>query len=547
MRKINEQDLLNEIRFDIKKKDILKAKLVLTSLDFVSRETQKKVLFEVSRAEDDFSIPLLTGVIANNLELIESFPQIKETLIAKILDSPQVLLNLLRYSIDKKEKTLLIETTGELQLDNSVPVLLDVLREETDVNITKSLIESLGIIGDPSAVNPISEHLFSNNKDIVIAASKALGDIGTAETVNKLSHRLGGEKDLDLMILDNIAKLQIPEAYEELNNVLSSEFVHLRTEAKKKLIEIGSMSIRFMIINLTHRDPDVVIHSLSVIGDLGDGSAIPYIRKLLFNEPDDPNVRFAAYETLGRLPLDKGAFTLATGLEDTVNNVRSAAARAINHNYNPVLGGGIKNMIQGGGANALNIITTIIDTQCDKIFMDLLEDDLFKDPAIKYLKKKAHPEIKGFFARLLAEAGYKDLAQEITPDKKTKETGRLKVFAVDDSQMILNIYRTILHNLKCESKLFEFPADALKCIDKEKPDIILTDLNMPDISGIDLTINVRKVYKKDELPIIMITTQDEARDKEAAYDAGINGILQKPFSEGQIGKVLKKFTGYKLI
>jgi DNA-binding NtrC family response regulator len=38
----------------------------------------------------------------------------------------------------------------------------------------------------------------------------------------------------------------------------------------------------------------------------------------------------------------------------------------------------------------------------------------------------------------------------------------LRVFAVDDSKMILNIYRGILHSLGCESKLFEFPAEALQ-------------------------------------------------------------------------------------
>ncbi|MGB5993548.1 MAG: hypothetical protein WBG61_14585, partial [Desulfobacterales bacterium] len=64
MAKINEQDLLDEIRFDIKEKDLIKAKLVLSALGHVGRKTQKQALFEVSRADDDFAIPLLAGVIA---------------------------------------------------------------------------------------------------------------------------------------------------------------------------------------------------------------------------------------------------------------------------------------------------------------------------------------------------------------------------------------------------------------------------------------------------------------------------------------------------
>ena len=50
MANINEQDLLDEIRFDIKAKDLIKEKLVLSSLEHVSRETQKQALFEVSQA-----------------------------------------------------------------------------------------------------------------------------------------------------------------------------------------------------------------------------------------------------------------------------------------------------------------------------------------------------------------------------------------------------------------------------------------------------------------------------------------------------------------
>ena len=109
--------------------------------------------------------------------------------------------------------------------------------------------------------------------------------------------------------------------------------------------------------------------------------------------------------------------------------------------------------------------------------------------------------------------------------------------------MILNIYRAVLHNMGCDSKLFEFPAEALKQIRIERPDVVLTDLNMPEITGIDLTKTVRQYFSKDTLPIIMVTTQNEANDNNAAYEAGVNGILQKPFTESMIKKALIKFTG----
>jgi hypothetical protein len=65
-------------------------------------------------------------------------------------------------------------------------------------------------------------------------------------------------------------------------------------------------------------------------------------------------------------------------LEDPVDNVRTAAAMAIDRNYNALLSGRIRNLTSSGGDTALKIIETIINSQCEKIFFDLLEEDYFQ-------------------------------------------------------------------------------------------------------------------------------------------------------------------------
>lgn len=543
MTKINAQDLLDEIRFDIKEKDLIKAKLVLSALKHVSRKVQKQALFEVSRSENDFAIPLLAGVIAENPDIAESFPQLKETLFSKILDGPEILSGLLSNTLAPPIKALLVEAAGEIRFERALPILLDILTSEEDVKIIESAIIALGMIAAPSAVTAVSEFLYSSNWEIVIASIRTLGALATPEAIQKLGDRLGEDSDLDLMIIDIISKIQIPEALEMLNQTLGSQHAHLRAAVKQKLGGVGVMSIRILIKNLFIDHPDLVIHSLNVLGDIGDSAAIPAIRKLIHHQPEDPNVRFAAYETLGRLPLDKGVYTLAAGLNDPVDNVRNAAAKAIDRHYNAALAGGIRNLIRSEDPEDLKIMTTIIDSQCDTIFLDLLEEDYFQTPAIDYLTDKAHPDVRSYFARILENAGQDDLAKEIMPKKAAKEKATLKVFAVDDSKMILNIYRTVLYNLGCESHLFEFPAKALQRAQKEKPDVILTDLNMPDITGIEFTKGIRQWYSKSDLPIIMVTTQKEAQENKAAYAAGVNDIIHKPFTEAQIGKALAKFAG----
>jgi HEAT repeat protein len=541
--KINEQDLLDEIRFDIKKKDLIKAKLVLSALGHVGRKAQKQALFEVSRADDDFAIPLLAGVIAEHAEVTEPFPKLKETLFSKIIDSPQILLDLLSKTNETPVRMFLAEAAGEIRLKKAVPVLLKILAGETDVKIIESIVGALGMIGDPSAVNLVSEYLYSNNRKIAVAAIYALGVIATPSAIQKLAGRLGKDAALDRMIIDIVAKTQVPEVLEMLNQMLNSQHPQVRTAVKKKLGSIGTMGVRILIKNLDHDNPDLVIHSLNVLGDIGDPQAIPAIRKLIHHQPENPNIRFAVYETLGRLPLDKGVYTLAAGLDDPVDHVRNAAAKAIDRHYNAALAGGIRNLIRSDNPDALKIITAIIDSQCDTIFLDLLEEDYFKGPAIDYMVDKAQPDVRYYFARILEKAGHKDLAGTVMPKKAAKEKATLKVFAVDNSKMILNIYRTVLYNLGCESRLFEFPDKALEWIQNEKPDVLLTDLIMPDISGIDFTKGVRRWYTNNELPIILVTTQNETHAYKAAYAAGINDIIHKPFTETQIGKTLAKFAG----
>ncbi len=544
MADFNDQDLLDEIRFDIKVKDLRKAELVLAALGYVKRETQKKALFEVSRSEEAFSIPLLTGLFVNSPKIAAAFPQLKETMYSKILSRPDVLQDLLLKEKNPAARAFLAMVAGEIQLTNAAPVLMDILGSETDPNIIRTAIVSLGTIGASDAVPQVSEYLNHHDRYLSTAAIEALGEIATPEAIDMLANRLGHDHELDRAIIEIFSQAETPEAIEKLNETLESEHAHIRTAGKQKLSAIGSVSVRVLIKNLQRSDPDLVIHSLNVLGDIGDAAAVPAIRSLLHNEPEDANVRFAAYETLGRLPVGKGAFALAAGLEDPVDNVRSAAAKAIDRNYNALLAGGVRNLITSGDETAALIMETVITSQCDLIFMDLLEEETFRTDAVAFLNKSAHPELRSYYAGIFSAKGLEDLAQQVSAKAEAKPRTALRIYTVDDSKMILNIYRTVLHNLGCESIAFEFPVEAVHKVKEDRPDVIITDLNMPELTGIDLARKIREWLPKEKLPIIMVTTQQESQDFKDALAAGINGIIHKPFTESQIRAALKKYAGY---
>jgi CheY-like chemotaxis protein len=309
----------------------------------------------------------------------------------------------------------------------------------------------------------------------------------------------------------------------------------MRTYAKSELVRIGPKVVPVLIENLLHDDPDFLIHTLNVLGDIGDESAIVPIRKLLTNEPKSANVRFAAYEALALLPLKKGAYTLTAGLTAPEDHVCVAAARAIDKNFSPILGAGIKNLLRGPEEEARHITKIIVNAQVDNVFLNLAADEVFQELSLIYLPH-THNDIRTHYHKLLVEVGENDFAKKLTGDED--QTVRPKIVAVDDSRMILNIYKATLHELGYEPVLFEFPASAIEWLYTEKPLMVLTDLNMPDITGIQLTEKIREKYTAKLLPVIMVTTQNESKDNESAMAAGVNSILNKPFNAKTLGAAI---------
>jgi len=63
------------------------------------------------------------------------------------------------------------------------------------------------------------------------------------------------------------------------------------------------------------------------------------------------------------------------------------------------------------------------------------------------------------------------------------------------------------------------------------------------MTGLDFIRNVRTRYAKEELPVVLVTTQDDRKDNEEAMGAGANAILRKPFDAASLAAVLMQVFG----
>ncbi len=75
----------------------------------------------------------------------------------------------------------------------------------------------------------------------------------------------------------------------------------------------------------------------------------------------------------------------------------------------------------------------------------------------------------------------------------------------------------------------------------EKPDLILMDIQLPDINGLEVTRRIRASVANGEIPIIALTSYAMAGDKEHFLEAGCNGYIEKPINPETFMEEIKKY------
>ncbi len=107
----------------------------------------------------------------------------------------------------------------------------------------------------------------------------------------------------------------------------------------------------------------------------------------------------------------------------------------------------------------------------------------------------------------------------------------LRVLVVDDERAIRRFLRAALNAqgyIVYESSSGE---EALKAVVADRPDIIILDLGLPDLDGVEIT---RQLREWSSIPIIILSVREQEIDKIAALDAGADDYLTKPFSVGEL-------------
>ncbi|GAF78846.1 unnamed protein product [marine sediment metagenome] len=112
-------------------------------------------------------------------------------------------------------------------------------------------------------------------------------------------------------------------------------------------------------------------------------------------------------------------------------------------------------------------------------------------------------------------------------------TGK-RVLVVDDEVHIVHVVAIKLRNNGYEVISADNGAEAFELACKEKPDIIVTDFQMPVMSGLELVEKLRQRGETKDIPVIMLTARSFSISKEQQEDLRISDCLSKPFSPREL-------------
>jgi len=115
-----------------------------------------------------------------------------------------------------------------------------------------------------------------------------------------------------------------------------------------------------------------------------------------------------------------------------------------------------------------------------------------------------------------------------------------RILIVEDSPTMRALLNSALEDLEIPVKITEAASgfEALRCLPREPFDLIVTDINMPDINGLELVSFAKSNHAYRSIPLIIVSTEGAERDRERGLELGADAYLVKPFEPENLREVV---------
>ena len=117
----------------------------------------------------------------------------------------------------------------------------------------------------------------------------------------------------------------------------------------------------------------------------------------------------------------------------------------------------------------------------------------------------------------------------------------LHVLLVEDIELNVIVARSVLEKLGCSVDVAMTGTAALEMFEPGEYDLLLLDFQLPDMTGLDISRTLTRLYTRDTLPPLVALTANVLKDKQEYLDAGMDDVLSKPLAVPALTAMIKKF------
>ncbi|MFA5905546.1 MAG: hypothetical protein WC836_16565, partial [Desulfobacula sp.] len=341
--------------------------------------------------------------------------------------------------------------------------------------------------------------------------------------------------------------VSLPDDIETWLKHLSSVDVNERFKAFITLSEKGA-GVSFALAKHLKKnlDHDLMINILRLVSRTFPLEAVNDLFDIINRKEIDNTIKFAVYSALEAFPELESAASVVRGISESSLSVRLAAMKVLDKNLSDFVGAEIKNRIESGTKKGELLVETILDAGARHIIEYLMISDTFSYIASNYLIRTAPVQVLDTFIEILKKRNLKSTAKKylnIREERAARDKNR--VIVISSSESILNTYCKILYTSGLSCLTFNRPQDAFEAIVSQKPTAIICDLFLNDMTGMDLAREVRGIYSKEEVPIIISALQknlDKTLLQKELNRSDVNTIWGFPPEQNQIKSWIK--SGY---
>lgn len=424
--------------------------------------------------------------------------------------------------------------------------LVDKLQETTDPLLLAEIIKSLATFADPELITVLLPYM--NHDDSGVAGScidllASVGGVRARDGLVELVQRemdqfnaVGGCSFVAALAMECLAGFSDEKIITFLVAHIHHDSPSFRRLVGETLINMGIEAVPALVYCVERGGNDEKIMAINCLGFIRHRKGSEALIACLDTEYAwDINIRFAMFEAIGRIDCLRSALCLADALtleEDEF--VLNAVLTGLDRICHPGLAKVFSDLLCNE-KKAVAMVRKLLALRLKNILKVVYEIPDYRRILYGEVANLGSRGVSRFCTTL-----FRSHAVPFPPDLVVATPLSVdlpfhgkRILVVDDSKAIIRFYAEVAEATGFDIISAYDGKEALDYLQQEGSrtiDLLLTDMNMPHMDGIELVCEVRQMECFYSLPILMATTESGSSQCAFAHGAGVNGFISKPFS-----------------